>query len=154
MQNNSNENYLFDLIQNIQSKMNSENTIDKIEENPKNNNSNFDFSNLFNMLNNQTSNQYKNEESNANSFDIGNILSMFNNSSNNSNYSNTENDFDLNKIQSILSTISKKDPRKELLLALKPFLRKSRQDKINEYLMYLTIGNALGIFNSKGDSNE
>ena len=79
---------------------------------------------------------------------------MFNNTENNS---DTNDNFNFNKIQNILSTLTKKDPRKELLIALKPFLRKSRQDKINEYLMYLTIASSLGIFNrddDKGDFNE
>ncbi|MNI93952.1 hypothetical protein D3C73_1519800 [compost metagenome] len=42
------------------------------------------------------------------------------------------------------------DPRKNLLMSLKPFLRQSRQDKLSEYLTILSITSALGIFGNKG----
>ena len=130
---------LFDLIQNIQSKLNTEqtkesNTSENITENIDTNTSN-------------------------NNFDISSIISMLSNNSNNSNNTNntnTENNFgniDINtilRLQNIFSSMNKNDPKKNLLLSLKPFLRKSRQDKINEYITMLSIGDALGIFNSRG----
>lgn len=127
---------LFDLIQNIQSKLNTEqakesSTSENITEN----------------INTNTSN---------NNFDISSIISMLSNNSNNTNNTNTENNFgniDINtilRLQNIFSSMNKNDPKKNLLLSLKPFLRKSRQDKINEYITMLSIGDALGIFNSRG----
>ena len=128
---------LFDLIQNIQSKLNTEqtkesNTSENITENIDTNTSN-------------------------NNFDISSIISMLSNNSNNSNNTNntnTENNFgNINtilRLQNIFSSMNKNDPKKNLLLSLKPFLRKSRQDKINEYITMLSIGDALGIFNSRG----
>ena len=166
MGNANNDNYLFDLIQNIQSKMNNEssnsvasedtntntNTNTNTDTVTNNNTNGFNFSNLFDMLNNNTSNSDSNSnlQTENSNFDINNLFSMFNNTENNS---NTDENINFNKIQNILSTLTKKDPRKELLIALKPFLRKSRQDKINEYLMYLTIASSLGIFN-KNDNKE
>ena len=41
------------------------------------------------------------------------------------------------------------DPRTNLLLSLKPFLRKSRQDKMNEYLTILNVISALEAFKNK-----
>lgn len=138
-----NNNYLYELIQGIQSKLNEDkplNSNEEIhnngcteetffkEENTKENNSNNNF-NISDILNN---------------FDLS---SMFGNNSG----------FDINtmlKVQKILSSMNKDDPRKNLLISLKPFLRKSRQEKINEYLTYLTIGNALGIFDDKRSGDD
>jgi len=53
-----------------------------------------------------------------------------------------------------MNTIGKDDPQKNLLLSLKPFLRKSRQDKIGEYMSMLTIAKAIEIFTSKGSDDN
>ena len=42
------------------------------------------------------------------------------------------------------------NPQKDLLLSLKPFLRKSRQNKINEYLTILSLISLLDSFKDKG----
>ncbi|MNP28799.1 hypothetical protein D3C76_1217920 [compost metagenome] len=54
------------------------------------------------------------------------------------------------KMQRMLGSMNKSDPRKNLLLSLKPFLRQSRQDKLNEYITILSVTSALGIFGGKG----
>ena len=108
---------------------------------------------------------YNNNEKNNsnNNFDFSSIISMFNNSDNTQNYSeensgsNSNFNFDIGtilKLQKIFSSLNANDPKKNLLLSLKPFLRKSRQDKLNEYIAILTIGNAIGMFNSRGDKNN
>ncbi|MDO4282163.1 MAG: hypothetical protein Q4D02_00870 [Clostridia bacterium] len=131
---------LSDLIQSIQAKMEPE-EIKSIQEEPKeeNNNLNSILSNL----------------------DISSLLSAFgNNTSENSNNSNNNHSFSgidpnlLFKIQKIMSSMSKEDPKKNLLLSLKPFLRKSRQDKINEYISMLTIVNAIEVFSDKGSDKN
>ena len=58
------------------------------------------------------------------------------------------------KIQQIVISIGKKDPKKDLLISLKPFLRKSRQDKISEYITILTIIKAFEAFNDKGSDKN
>ncbi len=50
------------------------------------------------------------------------------------------------KIQKIMSAMNGDNPKKNLLLSLKPFLRKTRQDKINEYITILNIISALDSF--------
>lgn len=54
------------------------------------------------------------------------------------------------KFQRIISTMTKPDEKKNLLISLKPFLRKSRQDKLSEYITILTIINAFDLFKGKG----
>ena len=49
-----------------------------------------------------------------------------------------------------MSNFTKNDPKKDLLRSLKPFLRKSRQDKIGEYMTILSLVDAIDIFGSKG----
>lgn len=150
---NSNQNALFDLIQNIQSKLNDENIDDK-----KNNNTCDE-----NTINNETESNNNEKNNSNNNFDFSSIISMFNNSDNTQNYSeensgsNSNFNFDIGtilKLQKIFSSLNANDPKKNLLLSLKPFLRKSRQDKLNEYITILTIGNAIGMFNSRGDKNN
>ena len=46
------------------------------------------------------------------------------------------------------------NPKKNLLLSLKPFLRKSRQDKLNEYITMLTLIDAFEAFSSKGSDDN
>lgn len=140
MENNEN-NYLFELIQELQSKLGDE----------KNPNTNEDKINTDYVQESMFNNSNKKDNNNFNISDIFNNLNL------SSLLGNNDSGFDINsimKFQKILSAMNKDDPRKNLLISLKPFLRKSRQEKINEYLTYLTIGNALGIFDDKGSGKD
>ena len=126
MQDNS---ALYDLISNIQAKLNEDNT-----------NSSTDTQNT-ETVNDNT------QESNNNTY------------TNNTNTSNTNNfDFsniDMNtilKMQNLLSKFNRNTPKKTLLYSLKPFLNQSRQDKLGEYITILSIMDALDIF-KKGSDN-
>lgn len=146
-------NSLFELIQNIQNKLNVEqnqNTDKEVsKENPSQPNDNI------------YEKSAKNIDTNS-GFDfssLGDILSKFasggGNSSNDASQDNSSNDmnFDMNtmlRMQKVLGQMNRKDPRKSLLLSLKPFLRKSRQDRISEYITILNVTSALGIFGDKG----
>lgn len=172
---------LFNLIQSIQTKLNSENTNEKLEnknvdnfsENTQENNINNNLDDLVENVVNNTKNidnkdknlkdtpsiDFSNISSLLQNVDIGSIINMFTNSNNNNSNNSSENNdsafngFDAStilKFQRILSSINKNDPKKNLLLSLKPFLSKSRQDKLNEYVTMLTIANAIEIFGSKG----
>lgn len=127
---------LSDLIQSIQAKIGAE-EIDNTQNDSQENSNN-----LNSILNN---------------LDISSILSNFSNNSNekkeNDNFSGFDPSF-LFKIQRIMSSLTKDDPKKNLLISLKPFLRKSRQDKINEYISMLTILNAIEVFNDKGSDKN
>ena len=132
---------LSDLIQNIQAKMNSS-QIQSVEEPSKENIDN----NIGSVLNN---------------LDLSSILSTFSgNTNSNNNNNNNNNIFSgidpslIFKIQKIMSSMTKEDPKKNLLISLKPFLRKSRQDKLNEYISMLSIVNALEIFSDKGSDKN
>ena len=165
----SNQEQILNLIQSIQSKLNEESTT---------NNSNIKNSNEFNKDESAHSNNsdYNNtQDTNANennNFDfskilnninIGQILGMFGNS-NNASDTNKHNDSNSNvfnidtatilKLQRVLSKMNDNNPKKNLLLSLKPFLRKSRQDKLNEYITMLTLIDAFEAFSSKGSDDN
>lgn len=129
---NDNTNQLYELISNIQAKLNTENDKENqnesntappqvLKEEPKENY-------------NESENIDKNDK---NGFDFSNI--------------------DINtilKMQSLLSRFGKSSPKKDLLYSLKPFLNKDRQNKLGEYITILSILDALEIFNKKdSDSN-
>lgn len=143
--NTNNDDAIFNLIQNIQSRLNNE-LDNSSEQSEKKNNQN----KVKNIDNNNKNN----------GFDISNILSILSNSSNeNSNNNESEesssffDSIDPNlffKLQKIIVSLGKKDPKKDLLISLKPFLRKSRQDKLGEYITILTVIRAFEAFNDKG----
>lgn len=166
---NSNQEQILNLIQSIQSKLNEESTT---------NNSNIKNSNEFNKEENTNSNNSDsnntqdtkpNENNNfdfskiLNNINIGQILGMFGNSNNTS---DTNKQHDLNssglnidtatilKLQRVISKMNDTNPKKNLLLSLKPFLRKSRQDKLNEYITMLTLIDAFEAFSSKGSDDN
>ncbi|MBR1883490.1 MAG: hypothetical protein IJ809_00830 [Clostridia bacterium] len=95
----------------------------------------------------------KNTSQDLNILDILNNLGITNSSSENT-PKDTSNTFDIStivKMQKLLSAFNSEDPRKNLLMGIKPFLRSSRQNKINEYIAYFSVISALGIFgNNKG----
>ena len=70
--------------------------------------------------------------------------------------SNTSNDFNLDietilKIKNIMQQMNTKNvPRNNLLNSLKPFLRKEKQEKLDEYIKYANLLNILELFNSNG----
>ena len=77
--------------------------------------------------------------------------------SNNSNNEGFPSNIDLDtilKIKSIMETLNKKDdPRSNLLYSLKPYLRESRQKKIDQYVNLFKITNVTNLFkNEKGDA--
>ena len=169
--NNSGASDLFELIQSIQSKLNDEQKLDtnntKFEEaskevnnlksentnmNNMNNNNNLDFSGLSSILGKINIPELLSGLGNSNN--NSNKKSQNNYSNENINSSNSDNlNIDMNtifKMQKIIGSMNKSDPRKNLLLSLKPFLRQSRQDKINEYITILSLTSVLGIFGDKG----
>lgn len=148
---------LSDLIQSIQAKMNTEN-MESAEENQKVNidNTNTNNNNISSILNN---------------LDLSSILGAFNNNNNSNNNTNTNTNTNTNsnsnnntfsgidpsfllKAQKVMSSVTRDDPKKNLLLSLKPFLRQSRQDKINEYISMLSIISAIEAFSDKGSDKN
>lgn len=153
VENNSTDNSkaLSDLIQNIQAKMNSEET-NNIENQVETSNTD--------MTENNNNNNSNNISSLLNNLDLPSILGAFSNNGNNNSNTQNSNPFSgidpsfILKAQKIMSSVTRDDPKKNLLLSLKPFLRQSRQDKINEYISMLTIINALEVFSDKGSDKN
>lgn len=74
---------------------------------------------------------------------------------------NIDESIDINTILKIKEMIgkinySKNDNKTNLLLALKPFLRKSRQEKLGQYIKLMNMAPLLEMFNNfnDGDKNE
>ena len=124
--------------------------------------------NMVNMLknsgiSNNSSPDNDNNSSNS-SINFNDIISKITNSSDSTNNENsnasTENnttniDFEtILKIKSIMETLNNKnDPRSNLLYSLKPYLRKSKQSKLDQYANLLKITQVTGLFkNEKGES--
>ena len=76
---------------------------------------------------------------------------------NNSNESNSFNGIDFKtimKIKSIMDTLNDTNSQdSNLLYSLKPYLRKSRQAKLDQYVNLLKISQLSKLFNQKGDGN-
>lgn len=74
----------------------------------------------------------------------------------NSNSSTSSNiDFDMiMKMKSIMDSLNNSnDQDSKLLYSLKPYLRKSRQAKLDQYINILKISQISKMFNKKGDDN-
>ena len=144
---NDNSNPLLDIISTLQEKLDSSkatNTYSKPKEvnnninynySQKQDNVNFDISNIFNMLNGF--NNSNSQQSNTSSFSSNPFANI---------------DMEtMMRVGKIFSTMNKEDPRKNLLLSLKPFLRDNRQKNVDTYIFILGILNVLDSF-SNGDS--
>ncbi len=127
--NEDNSEALNTLISSIQEKMGTENTNNNT--NNSINNTTPDFSSLLNVLNNTNNNSNTDESNNSNSgFNIDPSILL--------------------KIQQIMGAMNNKNPQKDLLLSLKPFLRQSRQDKMNDYLTILSVISIIESLSNKG----
>ncbi|MGN1012546.1 MAG: hypothetical protein ACI4ON_01790 [Clostridia bacterium] len=116
--------------------------------------------NLINSIQEKMGNNVTNsDESNSN---ISSLLNTLNSSSKSSQSNNSKDEQDTNnpfssldpsiflKIQKVMSALNSNTPQKDLLISLKPFLRKSRQDKMGDYLTILSIISVLESFKNKG----
>ncbi len=99
----------------------------------------------------------------GNSDNLKNIVSNFtSNNSNNSN-NNVNDNFDFSnidmatimKIKNVMSKMNSKkdDPRSNLLLSLKPYLKPSRKEKLDQYMKFMNISSMMEVFNSMGGEN-
>ncbi len=124
--NEENKDALNNLINSIQEKMG--NNVENSDEQTPN------ISSLLNTLNsNNQSSQQKESESSSN----GNLFDSIDPSI-------------FLKIQQIMGAMNSNSPQKDLLISLKPFLRKSRQDKMGDYLTILSVISILESFKNKG----
>lgn len=118
--------------------------------------------NLMDMIKNSNSNSNPNPNpgEGSNNINPSDLLSSFisnSNSDSNSNTSDNTSSIDLETIMKIKSIIeilnTKNDPRSNLLYSLKPYLRKSKQSKLDQYANLLKITQMTDLFkNEKGES--
>ena len=98
--------------------------------------------------------------------DLKNIINQFTsnndtqNTSNNENSSNNSSDFNIDfdtimKIKTLMDAFnSKNDPRSNLLLSLKPYLKDSRKQKLDQYVGLLNMSQVFELLkNTGGDKN-
>lgn len=123
---NDNTNQLYDLISNIQAKLNTENDTNTSNEN------NSDTQNTNNTDNINNSNNDTNSGFDFSGIDINTIL----------------------KMQGLFSKFNKNSPKKNLLYSLKPFLNEDRQSKLGEYITILSVMDALDLFGKKGSDKN
>lgn len=115
---------------------------------------------LKNIVNNMNNSSTANENSStASSKNVSNNNnSQQSNEPNNSDSSSSDfnfSDIDINtllKMKQVMEAMNsnKDDPRANLLLSLKPYLKKSRQDKVEQYVKLFGIGKAFEAFGSLG----
>ena len=87
--------------------------------------------NLVNMLKNNDTTSSKKEEADTSSIDFETIM----------------------KIKTIMETLNKNDDsRSNLLYSLKPYLRKSKQEKLDQYIHIMKISQVTNLF-KKGESD-
>ena len=96
--------------------------------------------------------------------DLGNIINNLKNSSDNNGGSNEQSqtstpDIDINtilKMKQVIDSVNsnKNDPRSNLLMSLKPYLKKSRQKKVDQYVKLFGLSKAFETFNSLGGENK
>lgn len=122
--------------------------------------------NIKQLLNNVGNNGNSNDVSSSGSSNISpemlsNLASMFSGNSNSSdNGSSTSNsnsstpNIDMEtilKMKSIMEKMnSKDDPRSNLLMSLKPYLKDSRKDKVEQYVKLFNMSKVIDVFNLTG----
>ena len=123
------------------------NLMNQINQMLKNNDVPEDLKNIVNNLKNSSNN--KDSNSSNNNFNDGNI------NENNS----TIPDFDINtmlKMKQIMDSMksNKNDPRTNLLLSLKPYLKESRREKVDQYVKLFGLEKAFETFSSLGGDKK
>lgn len=140
-----------DLFNNVKKMVDSGNIPDDIKQmmnnlqNSSNSNNNADINNILNQVSPDM---------------LNNLNNMLNNNNSNQSQKNSNNiNLDMNtimKMKNIMDNINKKDdPRANLLHSLKPYLRNSKKDKVDQYVNLLNISKIADIMNNnKENKNE
>ena len=129
-----------------------QNAVNKLNEMIKN-------GNLSDIISNIPPEMMQNFSSMMNNNSTENSNNNINSSSENNNSSNNNFDFsniDINTIMKMKSVMEKlndnNDPRKNLLSSLKPYLRDSKKEKLDQYANLLNVAKIADLF--KNDSKE
>ena len=116
------------------------------------------------MINNGSSNDLNNLLSQVSPEMINNLSNILNSnaqtSSQNSSNQNINNNFNLDmntimKMKSIMENMNNKnDPRANLLYSLKPYLRDSKKDKLDQYVNLLNVSKIAELMNKNNDNKK
>ena len=108
--------------------------------------------NLANIL---KSNSQDNSSANSSSSNANSSSNSDNSENNNSSFANNIDFETILKIKTIMETLNKKDdPRSNLLYSLEPYLRESKQKKLDQYVNLFKITQISNLFkNEKGDKS-
>ena len=137
---------------NFNSQTNTNNVKNNYNYNKNNNNSNFDKS-----INSNNSNTSNNSNNSNNSNTSNNFHDSINSNSTNQNNSMPDIDIEtMMKIQKIMSQMknSNDDDMSKLLISLKPYLRDTKKDKLDEYIKLIKMGKMTQLFNSFGGDQK
>ena len=132
-----------------------------------------DIKQMMNNLQSNSSNSTTTSPSNGNDLNnmlgqispevLNNLSSMLNSSTQNSNNHDSNNstsnlNFDMNtimKMKSIMENMNNKnDPRANLLYSLKPYLRDSKKDKLDQYVNLLNVSKIAELMNNNPGSQN
>lgn len=121
-----------------------------------------DMSNIMKQLNNMMQNNEfpDNIKEAINSFKNSSSSNNINANTNNENTNNNDNpEIDINtilKMKQIIDSMNtnKNDPRSNLLMSLKPYLKESRQKKVDQYIQLFGLSKAFEMFNFLGGDNK
>lgn len=117
------------------------------------------------MENGEIPDNIKNLLNNSGNFNTDSQSSSENNNENvasdSQNSSNSNSSFNLDfetilKLQKIMNSMNnqKSDPRTNLLLSLKPYLKESRQQKVEQYINIFKMTKVLDLLNNSGGENK
>ena len=91
---------------------------------------------------------------------LSNMLNNNNNNNQNSQSTNNSSNFNLDtntimKMKTIMDNMNNKnDPRANLLHSLKPYLRDSKKEKVDQYINLLNISKIADVMNPKGNKEN
>ncbi len=158
-------NNMDDLFANVKKMVDSGNIPDNIKQMMNNlnvpNNTSTNQSNSNNNTNTNFNNPDLNDILNQVSPEMLNNLGNMLNSNNQSNQDSSQNNnfnFDMNtimKMKSIMENMNNKnDPRANLLYSLKPYLRDSKKDKLDQYVNLLNVSKIAELMNKKDNDTK
>lgn len=120
--------------------------------------------NFSSMMNNNSNNSSNSDNNNSsNSVDSEKNNNAYNNDTVNKGISGKNNNFDFSnidmntimKMKSIMDKMNSKDnPSSNLLYSLKPYMRESRKEKIDQYAQLLNIANLTEILNEDRNKEQ
>ncbi len=125
-----------------------------------------DENNKYNNCNDTNNNNNYSDNTENSDNDFGNFSNSNNSNSNNNNNDNRSNKFnnpfgniDMNtilKMQQVMNSMNDKqnDSRTNLLMSLKPYLKESRKNKVDQYIQLMKMGKIFEIMNPLGGDNK